>query len=86
MRLLATTTWGIPQGLLIAIAIVLSVIALWAIIDAITRPAAAFEQVGQTKPMWLVLLILTGLMCGPIGTVVAIYYLASVRPKLKSAA
>lgn len=85
MSILSTTTWGVPQPLLIGLAILIVLIDLIAIVDVARRPAPAFEQAGQRKTTWLLILILTAIMCGPVGAVVAIYYLVSVRPKVQAA-
>lgn len=68
---------------------------LWALIDAAIRPAPAYEAAGkQTKPLWLVLLVLAvalDLLWGQgfiglfavAGLIVAIIYLVDVRPKVR---
>jgi hypothetical protein len=70
-------------------------IKLWALVDAITRPAPAFPAAGKlTKPVWVgilaasvtvVLLGLTSLLglLGLLGTVAAIVYLVDVRPAVR---
>jgi Protein of unknown function (DUF2516) len=83
---LPVTEYDVPQGLLIGIAIALVLVALVAVIDAALRPASAFERAGQKKTTWLIILIATGLLCGPFGTVAALYYFFGLRPKLKAAA
>ena len=82
---------------------VLSVAALcvevWAFVDAVRRPAAAFPAAGkQTKPLWLVILgvatvigLWSSTLGGPnlvsfipiIAFVAAAIYLTDVRPKVK---
>ena len=68
---------------------------MWALIDAVTRPSAAFVAAGkQTKPIWLGILgvaaalTLTGNapVLGLFGIVVAvatIVYLVDVRPAVR---
>jgi hypothetical protein len=53
---------------------------LWALIDLLRRPHAAFEAAGVSRPVWLVLLILS-LFCS-LGVFVAIWYLLMVAPKV----
>ena len=82
---------------------VLSIAALgvevWAFVDAVRRPAAAFPAAGkQTKPLWLVILgvatvigLWSSTLGGPnlvslfpiIAFVAAAIYLTDVRPKVK---
>lgn len=71
----------------------LTVVKLWALVDAITRPTAAFPAADkQTKAFWTVLLgmfflanILFQSIIGIlalIGTVAAFVYLVDVKPAL----
>ncbi len=68
----------------------------WAVIDCITRRAAAFPAVDKlTKPAWLAILVFSGLFgslsalgsqVGPISlisVIVASVYLADVRPAVR---
>lgn len=67
----------------------------WALVDAVTRPAAAFLAAGkQTKPIWLAILGVSLLLCliglggflgffGFIVAVAAIVYLVDVRPAVR---
>ena len=82
------------EGLLM-LAIGLGTLALkiWAVIDAGTRPAAAFPAAGKlTKPAWVGITAaaaLLGLLFGPlglfglVGLVAAIVYLVDVRPAVR---
>lgn len=67
---------------------------LWAIVDCVTRKAAAFPAVDKlTKPAWLAILVVSGLfgtfIPPPVGiislisVVVASVYLADVRPAVR---
>jgi hypothetical protein len=71
-----------PDLLLI---LVLFVIPLWAIIDAATRPTPAWRAAGQSKPLWLSLIIGTTLLTGLIGVILSIVYLTVIRPKVRGA-
>ena len=55
---------------------------LWALIDLLRRPHAAFEAAGVSRPLWLVLLILS-LFCS-VGVFVALWYLVVVAPKVRN--
>ena len=66
----------------------------WALLDCITRKAAAFPAVDKlTKPAWLAILVLANLLGyfgGPptypislISVIVAAVYLADVRPAVR---
>jgi hypothetical protein len=72
---------------------------VWAFVDAVRRPAAAFPAAGkQTKPLWLVILgvaavigLWSSTLGGPnlvslfpiIAFVAAAIYLTDVRPKVR---
>lgn len=67
---------------------------VWAIVDCATRKAAAFPAVDKlTKPVWLLILVFSGLLGTllrpPIGiislvsVIVASVYLADVRPAVR---
>jgi hypothetical protein len=86
-----------PANALVALLTLgLLVLTAWALIDAATRPAAAFVAAGkQTKPIWLailgvglVLFLLFPSIFGIFGLVVAvaaIVYLVDVRPAVRGA-
>jgi hypothetical protein len=74
-------------GILWLINIGLLVLKIWAVVDCVTRPAAAFEAHNKlTKVAWLVILVLALLTNGVlglfalVGTIAAIVYLVDVRP------
>jgi hypothetical protein len=77
---------GAPEVVVILVLAALFLIfPLWSLADAATRSAADFERIGQSRSTWIILLLL-GLFCfGIVGAVLGIYYLASVRPKLRQA-
>ncbi|MDT4915915.1 MAG: hypothetical protein QOH89_615 [Pseudonocardiales bacterium] len=69
----------------------------WAIVDCATRKAAAFPATDKlTKPVWLLILVVTGLLgtfasdplwpISLISTVAAAVYLADVRPAVREIA
>lgn len=72
----------------------LIVLRVWAVVDCAIRKAAAFPAANKlTKPAWLAMLVISGvlgsLLGGPVGvlsvisTVIAAVYLADVRPAVR---
>ena len=82
-------------GLVALLDLAVFVLALWAFVDALTRPAPAFVAAGkQTKQIWLLILgacvfiTLIGLggflgLLGAVVAVAAIVYLVDVRPAVR---
>jgi hypothetical protein len=87
--------FSLAGGLLLVLNLGILVLVLWGLIDAATRPAAAFLAAGkQTKPIWLgilggcLLLCLIGFggflgLFGAVIAVAAIVYLVDVRPAVR---
>ncbi len=71
---------------ILLIALVGLAIEIWAIVDAASRPASAFSAAGSSKNVWIILIAVFSLVTGIIGFVLAIVYLASIRPKVIAAA
>jgi len=80
--------------LLTGVSLVLFGLAVWALVDAALRPAAAFPAAGKlTKPAWLAILVVCVALCvlrvnilGLLGIAVAvatILYLVDVRPAVR---
>ena len=58
---------------------------VWAIVDALRASEAQWDAVGQSRLVW-VAVILVGAVCGGFfGVVLAAVYLLTVRPKLAAA-
>ena len=77
---------GVPELLILFLpGIVVLVLAVWAIVDAAGEPRAAWDAVGSSKATWITLIAVFTLLCGIVGLVLAIVYLASIRPKLDAA-
>ena len=55
---------------------------LWAIIDALSRPAVAFYSAGSNKTAWVIVLLVATFVLG-IGLFLAAFYLVSVRRKVR---
>jgi uncharacterized protein DUF2516 len=66
---------------LFIVVIVGMAIPLWAIIDALSRPAAAFYGAGTNKTAWVIVLLVATFVLG-LGLFLALFYLISVRRKV----
>lgn len=73
-----------PAELLIIVVLLGFALPIWAIVDALTRPDSQWAAVGQSKMIWVLVLVI-GIFVPLVGIVVAIVYLATIRPKLKRA-
>jgi RsiW-degrading membrane proteinase PrsW (M82 family) len=69
---------------LIVLLVVAVVIPIWALVDAISRPGAAFKAAKSSKALWITLVVVTWLLTGFIGLVLSIVYLTSIRPRVKA--
>jgi hypothetical protein len=89
--LFVTQNW-----LLLGIALIILCVKIFALVDALARPAAAYVSAGKlTKPAWLLILGLALAVdlvifypiqiISLIGTVAAFVYLADARPALRGA-
>jgi hypothetical protein len=70
------------QFLVLVIAVFIFLFTFWAFIDLVRRPASAFDAAGVSRPVWLVLLVLS-LFCSA-GVFVALWYLFVVSPKVRA--
>ena len=95
MALDSSIVWKIESEVYFAIWVIFLVIKLFALCDAAVRPNALFVAADkQTKLLWMVMLGVTALLhvwfragfglLSLIGAVVALVYLADVRPELRS--
>jgi hypothetical protein len=76
--------FGLDGIFILLIAIAMLVIPIWALVDSIARPSAAFSAAGSSKGMWVTLIAITWLLTGIIGTVLSVVYLASIRPRVRA--
>jgi hypothetical protein len=74
---------GVPELLIILLLVVPVALPIWAVIDAAVRPDTAWAATGQNKILWVVLPIVTNVLC--LGWVAAIVYFAAIRPKVVAA-
>lgn len=71
------------HGAFLIIALAALVLRVFALVDAASRPEAAYTANGkQSKTFWLLVLIV-GLFLTLIGLIAAIIYLVDVRPALR---
>ena len=77
---------------LFVISLGLLALKIWALVDAMTRPAEAFKAAGKfSKTVWIAILIVSAVfngtsalgVLGLMGTVAATVYLVDVRPAVK---
>jgi hypothetical protein len=70
-------------GPLIALVLLVCGVAvpLWAIVDAATRPAAAFSRVGSNKTAWIVVIVIAWLI--GLGFFLGGFYLLFTRRKIR---
>ena len=59
-------------------------IPIWAIVDAASRPSGAFSAAGSSKAMWISLIVIFWLITGVVGLILAVVYLASIRPRVRA--
>jgi hypothetical protein len=76
-------TFGLDGAIIIVlVAVVGLALTLWALIDACTRPAAAFRAAGQNKTLWIILPIIGFFLFSIVGAVLGLVYLLAIRPKV----
>jgi hypothetical protein len=74
-----------PNLFIVAIiGLVAFVIPIWAIVDAASRPSGAFNAAGSSKAMWISLIAVFWLITGIVGLILAVVYLASIRPRVRA--
>jgi hypothetical protein len=60
--------WGVP---------------VWAVVDAASRTPTSFTAAGYSKARWITLILIFMIFFAPIGIILALVYLLSVRPKVR---
>jgi hypothetical protein len=58
---------------------------IWSIIDAAGRPDHAFRAADTSKALWITLVAVGSVLCGPIGLIFSLIYLLSIRRKVMAA-
>lgn len=74
---------GLQQVLGLA-ALATFLLALYALIDLLRRPARAFEAAGVSRVLWLVVLVISLFL--PLGVVLTLWWLLITGPKVRSQA
>jgi hypothetical protein len=79
---------GGPELLIIGILLV-NLVALafiiWGAVDASSQPDWAWQQTGRSKVVWIVVPLVSLVVCGLVGLVMVIVYFTSIRPELRRA-
>jgi hypothetical protein len=57
---------------------------VWAVADAISRPSSAFAAAGSNKAMWIALIVVFWLLTDIVGAILAVVYLARIRPRVRA--
>lgn len=76
---------GAPELVILLAFLSLVVLPVWAVVDALQATDGQWAAIGQQRTVWVALLAIGTLCAGPVGLVLAIVYLLSVRPKLAAA-
>jgi len=76
--------FGVDGILILFFPLVSLVFALWALVDAASRPGPAFDAAGQSKVLWIVLPIVGLFLFFVVGGILGIVYLAAIRPKVRA--
>ncbi|MCU1676755.1 MAG: hypothetical protein JWM93_1513 [Frankiales bacterium] len=79
------------RGIGLPVGIALTIVMIWAAVDAALRPARAYDAIGHKKVYWVAGLGVTALafwlpllgLFALVGAVAAIVYLVEYRPKLR---
>ena len=70
---------GAPELLIMIFLLFSMVLPIWGIVDAVSRPEGAWTAIGQSKVVWIVLMVV-------LWTLGAALYFIIARPKLVAAA
>ena len=76
--------FGVDGIIILLFPLVSLVLAIWAIIDAASRPEPAFQRAGQSKVLWIILPIVGLFFFFIVGGILGIVYLAAIRPKVRA--
>lgn len=72
---------GAPELLIILISFAPLALVIWGVVDAASRPDRAWEQSGQNRVLWIVLMV-AGLFVCYLGAIAALVYLLAIRPQV----
>ncbi len=68
--------------ILVVVALALVSLSIWALIDVAMKADDAFTRAGTSKVMWLILIAGFTVVFAPIGIILSIAYLSSVRRRV----
>ena len=75
-----------PAELLVILFVVAFVgFPVWAVVDAVRASDQQWEAIGQSRTVWLILLVVLTVAAAPFGFVLSVVYLLTIRPKLATA-
>ena len=81
---------GAPELLILLViglfSIVPLVLGIWTAVDASHFPDVAFQRVGTSKTLWIVLPLVGIVVCGLVTIVAAIVWFSSYKPRVEAAA
>lgn len=79
---------GAPELLIIGVLLVELValgLVVWGAVDAANQPDWAWQQTGRSRIVWIVLPLVSLVVCGIVGIVMVVVYFTSIRPELRRA-
>ena len=82
---LGPTELGVLLLSLLLLAVFLG-LPVWAVVDAARATDQQWAAIGQSRTVWLILLVALTLAVPPVGFILSVVYLLTVRPKLAIAA
>jgi hypothetical protein len=74
---------GAPE--LLILSLVPLGLVIWTVVDALSRPEWVWQRTGQNRTVWIAVPVVGLIFCGLVSLVMAIVYLASIRPQLIAA-
>lgn len=77
---------GSGELLLMLVVLTSWVLPVWAIVDAARRSETDFDAIGSSKTTQIIVLVVSAIICGPIGTILSAVYLLTTRRQLRKVA
>ena len=81
-HMLVSEIFGPDLLIVVAIPLVLFGLSIWAIVDVSSHSKPDFYEVGSSKVAWIIVIALFTFFYG-FGSLIAIFYLIRVRPKVR---
>jgi hypothetical protein len=76
--------FGLDGLIALLVLFVFIVVPIWAVVDAVSRPSAAFAAARSSKALWISLIVVSFFLTGFIGAILAVVYLATIRPRVRA--